>query len=83
MDTVSYNGRRDGIDKRKVTCFLGLVLVGFVCILLMIYMLFYARPHANSEIRQGRQSELRLLLPEVGPDMSPALTPHAHLVVRS
>lgn len=71
MQTASYSGKREGMDKRKVTCFLGLVLIGLACILLMIYMLFYARPHANSEIRQGRQSELRM--PTLTPMAPPAI----------
>jgi hypothetical protein len=44
---------RDGMDKRKVTCFLLLVVIGIACVCAMLYLLFYASPHANDEIKQG------------------------------
>ena len=41
------------MDKRKVTCFLLLVVIGLACICAMLYMLFYAAPHGDQEIKPG------------------------------
>jgi hypothetical protein len=48
------------MDKRKVTCFLLLVIIGLACVCAMLYMLFYARPRANDEIKQGGRAALHL-----------------------
>ena len=42
-----------GMDKRKVCVFLILVGLALLCVLFMIYTLFYARPHANTTIQKG------------------------------
>jgi hypothetical protein len=52
-------GMDRSMDKRKVCVFLILVGIGLLCLLLMAYMLFYARPRANPTI-QGGHSSLRL-----------------------
>jgi hypothetical protein len=71
MATISC--RRDGMDKRKVTCFLLLVVIGLACILIMVYILFYARPQSDSEIKnRPPRSEFHLQLPE-RPLPSPAV----------
>lgn len=49
------------MDKRKVTCFLLLVIIGIACVCAMLYMLFYARPHANEEIKQGGLAALQTM----------------------
>jgi hypothetical protein len=57
----SVGGGMDrSMDKRKVCVFLILVAVGLLCLVLMAYMLFFARPHANSTIQNGGHSSLRL-----------------------
>lgn len=48
------------MDKRKVTCFLLLVIIGLACICAMLYMLFYAAPHENQEIKPGGRSALHM-----------------------
>ena len=58
MTTASCT--REGMDKRKVTCFLLLVVIGLACIFAMLYMLFYARPHANQELQRGGRSALHM-----------------------
>jgi hypothetical protein len=49
-----------GMDKRKVCVFLILVAIGLLCLCILAYTLFYARPHANSTIQSGGHSSLRL-----------------------
>lgn len=56
MTTVASQG----MDKRKVACFLLLVVVGLACLAAMLYALFYARPRADEEIRQGGRSAVCL-----------------------
>ncbi|MEA2817867.1 MAG: hypothetical protein QOI93_5737 [Rhodospirillaceae bacterium] len=48
------------MDKRKVCVFLILVAIGLLCLCILAYTLFYARPHANSTIQSGGHSSLRL-----------------------
>ena len=48
------------MDKRKVCVFLILVVIGLLCLCIMVYTLFYARPRANSTIQHGSHSSLRL-----------------------
>ena len=49
------------MDKRKVCVFLILVVIGLLCLCIMVYALFYARPHGNPTIQNGGQhSSLRL-----------------------
>ena len=72
MATASYT--RVGMDKRKVTCFLLLVVIGLACVCAILYMLFYARPHADQEIQKDGRSALH------APSMQPAaaaLTVHS------
>ena len=47
------------LDKRKVCVFLILVGIGILCLVLMVYTLFYARPRANPAIQKGGHSSLR------------------------
>jgi hypothetical protein len=49
-----------GMDKRKVCVFLILVGIGVLCLLLLVYTLFYARPHTSPAIQNGQHSSLRL-----------------------
>jgi hypothetical protein len=69
MTTASCT--RDGMDKRKVTCFLLLVVIGLACICAMLYMLFYAGPHADQEIKPGGRSALHM--PSMQPPLDRAL----------
>lgn len=62
------------MDKRKVTCFLLLVVIGIACVCAMLYMLFYARPHANDEIKQGGRAALHMPAMQRQHDQAPA--PH-------
>jgi hypothetical protein len=48
-----------GMDKRKVCVFLILVVVGILCLCVLAYTLFYARPHSNSPIKNGGLSLVR------------------------
>jgi hypothetical protein len=45
-----------GMDKRKVCVFLILVGVGILCLCVLVYTLFYARPHSNTPIKEGGHS---------------------------
>jgi hypothetical protein len=54
-------GMDRSMDKRKVCVFLILVAVGLLCLCVMAYTLFYARPRGNPTITNGGgQSSLRL-----------------------
>lgn len=55
---MAERGEQCGLSKRNVCVFLLLVGIGILCVLLMMYTLFYARPHANSTIQNGQQSSL-------------------------
>jgi hypothetical protein len=57
---MNERGAACGMDKRKVCVFLILVGIGILCLLLMVYTLFYARPHTDPTIQQGQHSSLRL-----------------------
>jgi hypothetical protein len=57
---MNERGAACGMDKRKVCVFLILVVVGLLCLCILAYTLFYARPRANSTIRSGSHSSLRL-----------------------
>jgi H+/Cl- antiporter ClcA len=49
------------MDKRKVCVFLILVAIGLLCLCIMVYALFYARPRGNPTIKNGGQhSSLRI-----------------------
>jgi hypothetical protein len=48
------------MNKKKVTCFLLLVVIGIACVCAMLYVLFYAGPRANEEIKQGGRSALHM-----------------------
>lgn len=48
-----------GMDKRKVCVFLILVGVAILCLCVLGYTLFYARPHTNPTIEQGGHSLLQ------------------------
>lgn len=52
-------GAACGMDKRKVCVFLLLVGIGILCLLLMVYTLFFARPRTNPAIGGGQHSSLR------------------------
>jgi hypothetical protein len=44
---------RRGMDKRKVCVFLILIAVALLCFCVLMYTLFYARPHSNSTLKDG------------------------------
>ena len=52
-----------GMDKRKVCVFLILVGVAILCLCVLMYTLFYARPH--STIEQGGHSLLQRIAPSL------------------
>ncbi|HEY1963341.1 MAG TPA: hypothetical protein VGG59_00350 [Acidobacteriaceae bacterium] len=56
--------------------FLILVAVGIACLCVLVYMLFYATPHANPAIKDAGHSLVR-------PDASPWGTIPGKCVVRS
>jgi hypothetical protein len=56
---MKARGVDGGLDKRKVCVFLLLVGIGLLCVGLMAYTLFYARPHANPTIQESPHSSLR------------------------
>jgi hypothetical protein len=66
------------MDKRKVTCFLLLVVIGIACVCAMLYLLYYSSPHANQELKQGGQAALHSPSLMRRPDPS-----SAPLIVRS
>jgi hypothetical protein len=47
------------MDKRKACVFLILVAAGIACICVLVYMLFYATPHANPAIKDADHSLVR------------------------
>jgi hypothetical protein len=47
------------MDKRKVCVFLILVVVGILCLCVLAYTLFYAKPRSNSPIKNGGHSSVR------------------------
>ena len=54
-------GMDRSMDKRKVCVFLILVVIGLLCLCIMGYTLFYARPRGNPTIpNDGGHSSLRL-----------------------
>jgi hypothetical protein len=65
-----------GLDKRKACVFLILVAVGIACLCVLVYMLFYATPHANPAIKDAGHSMMRR-------DASPSATIEGKWVVRS
>jgi hypothetical protein len=52
-----------GMDKRKVCVFLILVGVAILCLCVLVYTLFYARPHTT--IEQGGHSQLQRSAPSL------------------
>jgi flagellar basal body-associated protein FliL len=62
-------GTAEGLDKRKVCVFLILVAVALLCVCVIAYVLFYAKPHGNPEIQNAPQSTLRQPAPLI-PDRS-------------
>jgi hypothetical protein len=52
-----------GMDKRKVCVFLILVGAGILCVCLMLYALFLAKPRTNPMIEKGGHSSLRYVTP--------------------
>ncbi|HEY3989854.1 MAG TPA: hypothetical protein VGM02_11185 [Acidobacteriaceae bacterium] len=48
-----------GLDKRKVCVFLILVAVGILCLGVLVYVLFNAKPHSNPAIQNGGHSLIR------------------------
>jgi len=53
-------GMNRGMDKRKVCVFLILVVIGLLCLCIMAYTLFYARPRQDSTMQSGSHSSLRV-----------------------
>jgi hypothetical protein len=60
VDRGAACGMDRSMDKRKVCVFLILVVIGLLCLCVMVYTLFYARPRGNPTIQHGSQSSLRL-----------------------
>jgi hypothetical protein len=56
---VTHGLNKRGLDKRKVCVFLILVAIGLLCLCVMVYTLFYARPR-GTPIQGGAHSSLRL-----------------------
>jgi hypothetical protein len=54
-----------GMDKRKVCVFLILVGVGILCLCVLAYTLFYARPHSDTKIKEGEHSLVRRNTPSL------------------
>jgi hypothetical protein len=48
----------NSLDKRKVCVFLLLVGIGLLCVVLMLYTLFYARPRGSPPVQNGPHSLL-------------------------
>jgi hypothetical protein len=57
---MNERGAACGMDKRKVCVFLMLVGIGILCLLVMVYTLFFARPRTNPAIQSGQHSSLPL-----------------------
>lgn len=57
---MNERGAACGMDKRKVCVFLVLVGIGILCLLLIVYTLFYARPQTSPAIQSGQHSSFRL-----------------------
>jgi hypothetical protein len=57
---MNERGAACGMDKRKVCVFLILVGIGILCVLVMLYTLFFARPHTSPTIQNEPHSSLRL-----------------------
>jgi hypothetical protein len=56
-------GTVDRLDKRKACVFLILVAIGVLCLGVLAYMLFYAAPHSNTVIKNGKHSIVRQTVP--------------------
>lgn len=54
-----------GMDKRKVCVFLILVGVAILCLCVLAYTLFYARPHSDTKIKEGQRSLVRQNTPSL------------------
>jgi hypothetical protein len=54
-----------GMDKRKVCVFLILVGVALLCLCVLVYTLFYARPHTNPTIEKEGHSLLHRNAPSL------------------
>jgi flagellar basal body-associated protein FliL len=50
---------RTGLDKRKIWLFLALVAAAILCVIVLIYLLMYAKPRANPIIKNGGHTLLR------------------------
>lgn len=59
-------GTAEGMDKRKVCVFLILVAVALLCVGIIAYSLFYAKPHADPTMQNAPHTGL-LLQPEPAP----------------
>jgi hypothetical protein len=57
---MNERGAACGMDKRKVCVFLMLVGIGILCLLVMVYTLFFARPQTSPAIQSQQHSSLRL-----------------------
>jgi hypothetical protein len=67
------SGRRtvDGLDKRKACVFVILVAIGVLCLGVLGYMLFYAKPHSSTVLKNGGNSMIRQTVPP-GTRLAPA-----------
>ena len=57
---MNERGAACGMDKRKVCVFLMLVGIGILCLLVMVYTLFFATPRTNPAIQSEQHSSLPL-----------------------
>ena len=60
---MDRHGTAEGLDKRKVCVFLILVVVALLCVCVIAYVLFFAKPHADPNIQNAPHSMLRQLSP--------------------
>jgi hypothetical protein len=61
---MTESGEHCGMGKGKVCVFLLLVGIGLLCVLMMVYTLFYARPHTDPTIQNSPHSSALRLAPQ-------------------
>jgi hypothetical protein len=60
---MNGRGTVDRFDKRKACVFLILVAIALVCVGVLVYTLFYARPHADPAIQKTSQGMVQQTIP--------------------
>ena len=58
-------GSSGGLHKGKACLFVVLVAIAVLCVCLLLYMLFYAGPRANTTIRNTGHSLVRQTVPSI------------------